>query len=82
MSNTIEFSTYLHDNDMSFYPENYLEGTWSRISEEDQAKLDPAWNRIVDHFEKNREKPFYEVELRCSLDLDTYEIKILRLVGE
>jgi hypothetical protein len=78
---TIEFSTYLHDNDMSFDPRNYLEGSWAKISPEDQKKLDARWDAVVEHFEDEREKPFYEIELRCSLNLDTFEIKILRLVG-
>lgn len=77
---TIEFSTYLHDNDMSFSVENYLDGEWAKISPEDRAKLNANWHAVFNHFEDNREKPFYEIELRCSLDLDTYEIKILRMV--
>lgn len=77
---TIEFSTYLHDSDMSFDPGNYLCGTWAKISPDDMKKLNLAWTRMADHFESERVKPFYEIELRCSIDLDTFEIKILRLV--
>lgn len=76
----IEFSTYLHDNDMSFSPSNYLRESYAKISPEDQAKLDRVWYLISDHFEQNREKPFYEVELRCTLDLETFEIDIVRAV--
>lgn len=77
---TIEFSAYMHESDGRFTLADEI-GDWSKITPEDRAKLDKAWDHLEAIFENERHRPFYEVELRCTLDLETGEVKILRVAG-